>query len=139
MKLILTLIRLVPVSIVFQQEKGTRSRLHKARKLNSSHIASVNFMCTRNEIGAVYYINAYITDKSVFSQSMQNGGFANLGVITDGEWLDLYSRNTQEEKSNLYMSTSIFEEMCLEFDLEREHLVCSVHYYMRDGMIICDT
>lgn len=65
---------------------------------------------------------------------MQKEGYAHISVITDGQWMDSYDYKSDFEKSQVYVSSYILEEMWLEFDLQSEHVVCSVHYYMRNGM-----
>ena len=59
--------------------------------------------------------------------------YGNEGVITDGEWQDTYTMKSELEKSHLYNSSDLLEEMWVQIDLGQERLVCAVNVYSRRG------
>ena len=59
--------------------------------------------------------------------------YGNVSVITDGEWQDTYTMESELEKSHLYKSSDLLEEMWVQIDLGQERLVCAVNVYSRRG------
>ena len=59
--------------------------------------------------------------------------YGNVSVITDGEWRDTYTMESKLEKSHLYKSSDLLEEMWVQIDLGQERLVCVVNVYSRRG------
>ena len=57
-------------------------------------------------------------------------------MITDGIWLDSYDRGSALEKSQVYISSLLIEEMRFQIDLVSKHLICAVNLYSRPpGML----
>ena len=65
-------------------------------------------------------------DKSVTAPVIQHAA-----VITDGEWLDTYTINSELEKSHLYKLSDLLEEMWFQIDFRQECLVCAVSIYSK--------
>ena len=64
---------------------------------------------------------------------MQQSGYGHASVITDGIWLDSYDRGSALEKSQVYISPLLIEEMWFQIDVVSEHLICAVNLYNRPG------
>ena len=56
-----------------------------------------------------------------------------MSAITDGEWLDMYDLGSDLEKSHVYLSSALLEQMWFQIDLGQERLVCAVNIYSRRG------
>ena len=53
--------------------------------------------------------------------------YGNVSAITDGEWLDMYELGSDIEKSHVYLSSALLEQI----DFGRDCLVCAVNIYKR--------
>ena len=65
--------------------------------------------------------------------SQYSAVYGNVSVITDGEWLDMYDMGSDIEKSHVYLSSALLEQMWFQIDLGQERLVCAVNIYSRRG------
>ena len=77
-------------------------------------------------------ITCLLVDKPVTAPVSQYAAvYGNEGVITDGEWLDIYNLGSDIEKSHVYISSALLEEMWFQIDFGRDRLVCAVNIYSR--------
>ena len=62
-----------------------------------------------------------------------SSGYGHASVITDGIRLDSNERGSALEKSQVYRSSLLIEEMWFQINLVSEHLICAVNLYDRPG------
>ena len=77
-------------------------------------------------------ITCLLVDKPVTAPIIQYSAvYGNVSVVTDGKWLDIYDLGSDIEKSHLYASSALLEEMWFQIDFGQDHLVCAVNIYSR--------
>ena len=59
---------------------------------------------------------------------MHGGGYGNITVITDGQCMDSYEKESPVELSQEHFTSRALEDMWFNIDLESEHVICAEIY-----------